>query len=50
MEWWASWVEGGQRLTLADATILRFDPQGLVVDHRNYWNQLDHREPPYAGW
>ena len=50
VEWWASWVEGGQTLTLAGATILRFDRQGLVIDHRDYWNQLDHREPPYVGW
>ena len=50
VEWWASWAEEGQGLTLAGVTILRFDPQGLVVNHRDYWNQLNQREPPYAGW
>jgi hypothetical protein len=50
VEWWASWVEDGQTLTLAGVTILRFGPDGLVVDHRDYWNQLNQREPPYAGW
>jgi nuclear transport factor 2 (NTF2) superfamily protein len=50
VQWWASWAEDGQALTLAGVTILRFAPDGLVVDHRDYWNQLDQREPPYAGW
>jgi hypothetical protein len=50
VEWWASWVEDGVPLTLAGATVLRFDADGLVIDHRDYWNQLERREPPYAGW
>ncbi len=50
IEWWASWVEGGRRLTLAGTTRLRFRDDGLVVDHRDYWNEVDRREPPYAGW
>ena len=50
VEWWATWVEDGQRLTLAGATILRFDDEGRVVDHRDYWNQVERREPPFAGW
>jgi predicted SnoaL-like aldol condensation-catalyzing enzyme len=50
VEWWASWVEAGQQLTLAGVTILRFDRDGKVVDHRDYWNQVERREPPYSGW
>ena len=50
VEWWATWVEDGQRLTLASATILRFDAEGLVVDHRDYWNQVEHKEPPFERW
>ena len=50
VEWWATWIEGGTRLTLAGTTILRFDSDGLVVDHRDYWNQVDRREEPYRGW
>lgn len=50
VEWWASWLENGDELTLAGATLLRFDAGGLVVDHRDYWNQVERREPPYAGW
>ena len=50
VEWWASWTEAGADLTLAGATFLRFDPAGLVVDHRDYWNQADRRDVPFAGW
>ena len=50
VQWWASWVEAGKAVTLAGVTVLRFNPQGLVIDHRDYWNQLDARRPPYAGW
>jgi SnoaL-like domain len=50
VEWWATWVENGQRLTLAGATILRFGTDGLIVDHRDYWNQVGRREPPFEGW
>jgi ketosteroid isomerase-like protein len=50
VEWWGSWIEDGKPLTLAGMTVLRFDAAGRVVDHRDYWNQVDRREPPYAGW
>jgi hypothetical protein len=50
IEWWASWVEEGKELTLAGATFLRFNEDGLVVDHRDYWNELPRREPPFEGW
>lgn len=50
VEWWGTWVEQAQRLTLAGATFLRFDDEGLVVDHRDYWNEVERREPPYDGW
>jgi SnoaL-like domain len=50
VEWWATWVEKGERLTLAGATLLRFGADGLIVDHRDYWNQVERHEPPYAGW
>jgi hypothetical protein len=50
IEWWATWLEDGQRLTMAGTTMLRFGANGRVVDHRDYWNQVEHREPPYAGW
>jgi ketosteroid isomerase-like protein len=50
VEWWASWLENGEPLTLAGSTFLRFNQDGLVVDHRDYWNEVPRREPPFAGW
>jgi hypothetical protein len=50
VEWWATWIENGRRMTLAGTTVLRFDADGLVVDHRDYWSQVDRREPPFPGW
>lgn len=50
IEWWASWVEGGEELTLAGSTFLTFRDDGLIVDHRDYWNQINERRPPYQSW
>jgi ketosteroid isomerase-like protein len=50
VEWWASWHEGGEDLTLAGVTVLRFGEDGLIVDHRDYWNEVKRREPPFEGW
>jgi hypothetical protein len=50
IEWWASWIEDGKEITLAGTTLLRFDEDGLIVDHRDYWNQHDGRRPPYPRW
>lgn len=50
VEWWGSWLENGRRLTLAGVTVLRFDRDGKVADHRDYWNEVDGGEPPYTGW
>jgi SnoaL-like domain len=50
VEWWASWVENGEPITLAGSTFLRFDESGLVVDHRDYLSHVDRIEPPHPGW
>ena len=50
VEWWGTWIEEGTRLAMAGATVLRFDTAGLVVDHRDYWNQSDRPERPYSRW
>ena len=50
VEWWASWTEAGEDLTMAGVTVLRFNEAGQVVDHRDYWNEVKRREPPFAGW
>jgi hypothetical protein len=47
--WWASFVEEGQAITLAGATVLRFDSDGLVIDHVDYWMQSQGRAAPYPG-
>jgi hypothetical protein len=50
VEWWGSWVEDGRPLTLAGTTVLRFDESGQVIDQRDYWNEVERRDPPYDGW
>jgi len=50
VEWWASWIEAGQAVTLAGTSVLRFAPDGLVVDHVDYSLHAEGRHAPYAGW
>jgi hypothetical protein len=50
VEWWGSWVEEGQELTFAGVSVLRFDDDGKVVEHRDYHNHVEQRRPPYPGW
>jgi nuclear transport factor 2 (NTF2) superfamily protein len=50
IQWWASWNEDGADLTMAGVTVLRFDADGLVIDHRDYWNEVPGRYPPFPGW
>lgn len=50
VEWWASYTEDERELTLAGATVLRFDGDGRVVEHVDYWVERDGRVPPFAGW
>lgn len=50
VEWWASLVEEGRKVTLAGTSVLRFDADGQVVEQRDTWNSSDGwREPP-QGW
>jgi hypothetical protein len=50
VEWWGAWTEQGQELTYAGVTVLRFDDGGQVLEHRDYDNHVERREPPYADW
>jgi len=50
VEWWASWTEQGQELTYAGVSVLGFDDQGQVVEHRDYDHHIERRQRPYAGW
>jgi hypothetical protein len=50
IEWWSSWREDGEEITLSGTTVLRFDGVGLVVEHVDYWMDSPGRRAPFAGW
>ena len=50
VEWWGSWTEEGQELTFAGVSVLRFNDRGQVVEHRDYANHVEQRQPPYPDW
>jgi hypothetical protein len=50
VEWWANLDEQDGALNLTGATILRFAPSGLVVEHVDYWVQSEDRLAPFEGW
>lgn len=48
--WWATLRDGGEEMTLAGTSVLRFDSEGRVVEQRDTWNQASSREAPPRGW
>ena len=50
VEYWATMREDGADATLAGCTLLRFRPDGLVAEHRDYWHMEPGRREPPAGW
>jgi hypothetical protein len=47
IEWWAAVVENGVEISLAGVSVLRFDPEGMVTEQHDSWNQAEGlREPP----
>ena len=51
VEYWAiSTARDGSVETIAGVSLLRFAPDGLVVEHRDYWNATDGAAEPYEGW
>ena len=38
VEYWAVMVEDGRHVTLAGTAVLRFRPDGLCAEHRDYWS------------
>lgn len=50
VEWWASFMEGGAEITLSGTTVLRFDGDGHVTEHVDYWVQAEGRREPFTGW
>jgi ketosteroid isomerase-like protein len=51
VEYWG-WLRSpsGRELTIAGTSVLRFDPEGRVTGHRDYWVEMDGRHDPPAGW
>ena len=50
VEWWATYREGGEEVTLLGVTVLRFGDDGLVVQHTDYWAEAGARLEPFTGW
>ncbi|MBC7462004.1 MAG: nuclear transport factor 2 family protein [Thermoleophilia bacterium] len=50
LEWWASWIEDGEAMSMAGCSSLRFDSSGLVVSSREYWNISEGKSEPYEHW
>jgi hypothetical protein len=46
VEYWAVLGTPSGEQTLAGITVLRFGPDGLVVEHRDYWSMEPGRTPP----
>jgi hypothetical protein len=41
VEYWAAVVSGGRQQTIRGVSLLRFDDDGLVVEHRDFWASAD---------
>jgi hypothetical protein len=51
VEYWAILRKpDGSDITIAGTTALRFDEEGLVVEHRDYWAERHGIVEPPAGW
>ena len=43
-------TDEGPAVTLVGISTLRFDPEGLVLEQRDTWNQSDGRVRPPESW
>jgi ketosteroid isomerase-like protein len=50
VEWWATLTENDGPVTLAGASLLRFDADGRVIDQHDYWASAPGHIPPWDGW
>jgi steroid Delta-isomerase len=51
VEYWAALrAPSGRELTIAGSSVLRFDAEGRVASHRDYWVEADGRHDPPPGW
>lgn len=48
--WWATLREEGADITLAGTSMLRFDPDGLVLEQWDAWNLVRERREPPGDW
>jgi ketosteroid isomerase-like protein len=46
VEYWALLAADGEEETLAGIALIRFGPNGLVVEQRDYWAMQPGRTPP----
>jgi ketosteroid isomerase-like protein len=50
IEYWATFEENGEPVTLAGCVMLRFDSAGRVLEARDYWDMVPGPRPPPEGW
>lgn len=50
VRWWAALREAGEEATLAGTSVLRFNPDGLVVEQWDAWHLVPGRTDPPEGW
>ncbi|HEX5903595.1 MAG TPA: nuclear transport factor 2 family protein [Actinomycetota bacterium] len=48
--WGVSIPRHGTTETIAGVALLRFGPDGRVVEQRDYWNAAEGAVEPYEGW
>lgn len=51
VEYWAVVRDAdGAETTIAGVALLRFDADGLVVEQRDYWHELEGGREPHPRW
>lgn len=50
VEWWAAFRSENKEWTIIGTTVLRFDEDGKVGEHCDYWVMEEGRRKPPPGW
>jgi ketosteroid isomerase-like protein len=50
VEWWATWTEDGDPVTLPGTLVLRFSADGRCEELREYWHVENHAQDPPENW
>jgi predicted SnoaL-like aldol condensation-catalyzing enzyme len=50
VEWWATFRDEGEEVTLPGILLLRFAPDGRCEELREYWHTEGGLREPFAGW